>query len=423
MLPAQPRMSSPESALSPAGTVDSGRSFGSVDMGNRTRSGSVLSSKVRVQVTTDNESFTTVDITGMQTAEGIKERVFSKVRFVFPTASTLSIGLLKGIGRVVNAQLRFRDDEYTNLSLFRTDVDELPDSTPVNAEALLQMCQTMGDAKATLKFFVMHTVPTSAGANIVPPIPDAATARMSTDNLSLNPPARTPSRHSKDGSMSSASEMFDRGTSNSDWSEIAAEEAEGYSGSVSLVRRATTRSARQSREGPVPSRGLPTSASRSPLIEPTTGPTSPLPSPTRTLPSQPTLQPHQSPRKGSLTPTPDRQFNMSDSFAGPSQAGPSRAGPSSGAGLGLSLDEEMDEGTRALIAQLQAQEEEENAARRRQLEADEELARREQQQERNVWEMMQEIDAQNQRTRREQIEQDELRAVSPWQRFDGYANV
>jgi mitogen-activated protein kinase kinase kinase len=114
---------------------------------------------------------------------------------------------------------------------------------------------------------------------------------------------------------------------------------------------------------------------------------------------------------------------MSDSFAGPSQAGPSRAGPSSGAGLGLSLDEEMDEGTRALIAQLQAQEEEENAARRRQLEADEELARREQQQERNVWEMMQEIDAQNQRTRREQIEQDELRAVSPWQRFDGYANV
>ena len=73
-------MASPESALSPANTIDSGRSFGGPDqLGNRARSGSVQSSKVRVQVTTDNDNFTTVDITGMQTAEGIKERVFSKV--------------------------------------------------------------------------------------------------------------------------------------------------------------------------------------------------------------------------------------------------------------------------------------------------------------------------------------------------------
>lgn len=72
-------MASPESALSPVNTIDSGRSFGSLEVGGRARSGSVQSSKVRVQVTTDNESFTTVDITGMQTAEGIKERVFSKV--------------------------------------------------------------------------------------------------------------------------------------------------------------------------------------------------------------------------------------------------------------------------------------------------------------------------------------------------------
>lgn len=73
-------MASPESALSPAGTIDSTRSYGSMEIGgSRARSGSVQSSKIRVQVTTDNESFTTVDITGMQTAEGIKERVFSKV--------------------------------------------------------------------------------------------------------------------------------------------------------------------------------------------------------------------------------------------------------------------------------------------------------------------------------------------------------
>lgn len=102
---------------------------------------------------------------------------------------------------------------------------------------------------------------------------------------------------------------------------------------------------------------------------------------------------------------------MGNASAGPS-AGPSRPGPSWAAGLGLSIEEEMDEGTRALIAQLQAQEEEESAARRRQLEADEELARREQQQERDVWEMMNEIELQNQRTRQEQIRDDEQRAVS-----------
>lgn len=52
-------------------------SFGSSDMGSR-RSGSVQG-MIRLQVTTDNEQFTLVDITGTQTPEAIKERVFSKV--------------------------------------------------------------------------------------------------------------------------------------------------------------------------------------------------------------------------------------------------------------------------------------------------------------------------------------------------------
>ena len=72
------RIGSPDSGISPVTTINSARSFGSGDIG-RARSGSIQSSKVRVQVTTDNESFTTVDITGMQTPEAIKERVFSKV--------------------------------------------------------------------------------------------------------------------------------------------------------------------------------------------------------------------------------------------------------------------------------------------------------------------------------------------------------
>jgi mitogen-activated protein kinase kinase kinase len=40
----------------------------------------VQSHKVLLQVTMDNEQFMLVDITGMNTADGIKERVFSKVR-------------------------------------------------------------------------------------------------------------------------------------------------------------------------------------------------------------------------------------------------------------------------------------------------------------------------------------------------------
>jgi len=285
-------------------------------------------------------------------------------------------------------------------------VDEQPDSVAVTPETLLHLCQTVGDAKATLKFFVMHTMPTFAGATIVPPT--AGPTHINTENLNLNAPARTPSRHSKDGSISSTSERFDRGTSNSDWSEIAPEEAEGYGGS--LVRKATTRSVRFG------SRGMGSSSSRSPMTEPTTGPTSPLPSPSRALPPQPPVpvshshSDHSSPRHGNVTPTPLQHFQYAMAGGSSSQAGPSRGA----AGLGLSMgqDQDMDAETRALIAQLQAQEEEEIAARRRQLEADEDFARKEQQTERDVWRVMQELEATNSRTRREQIEQDELRAVS-----------
>lgn len=77
----QQRMASPEATLSPAtATSDGSRGLmGPTELGNRARSGSFQSQRIKLQVTTDNESFTTVDITGMTTAEGIKERVFSKV--------------------------------------------------------------------------------------------------------------------------------------------------------------------------------------------------------------------------------------------------------------------------------------------------------------------------------------------------------
>ena len=67
--------------MSLATNSEASKSFVSLvssDLEGRVRSGSVQG-KTRVQVTVDNESFTTVDITGMHTAEGIKERVFAKV--------------------------------------------------------------------------------------------------------------------------------------------------------------------------------------------------------------------------------------------------------------------------------------------------------------------------------------------------------
>ena len=73
---------SPEKAMSPATHTSEGRvtvmGINSPEASYRIRSGSVQN-MVRLQVTTDNEQFTLVDITGMQTAEAIRESVFSKV--------------------------------------------------------------------------------------------------------------------------------------------------------------------------------------------------------------------------------------------------------------------------------------------------------------------------------------------------------
>lgn len=70
---------SPEEIASPgARSLASLHSLNATAAGpSRLRAGSMQ--KVLLQVTTDNEQFTLVDISGMKTADGIKERVFSKV--------------------------------------------------------------------------------------------------------------------------------------------------------------------------------------------------------------------------------------------------------------------------------------------------------------------------------------------------------
>lgn len=99
---------------------------------------------VRLQVTVDNENFSVVDVSGVTTSEAIMERVFSK--------------------------LRFRDDDHPSLTMFRTDIGETPDVTPVGKDRLFDLCKAEGDAKGGLKFLVVQTaVLPSPSSMAVPP--------------------------------------------------------------------------------------------------------------------------------------------------------------------------------------------------------------------------------------------------------------
>ena len=74
------RTASPEDTINSATISD--KSFATTVLtipSSRTASTFLQNQKVLLQVTTDNEQFTLVDISGMQTAEAIRERVFSKV--------------------------------------------------------------------------------------------------------------------------------------------------------------------------------------------------------------------------------------------------------------------------------------------------------------------------------------------------------
>ncbi|KAJ9108718.1 hypothetical protein QFC21_000038 [Naganishia friedmannii] len=99
---------------------------------------------VRLQVTVDNENFSVVDVSGVGSSEAIMERVFSK--------------------------LRFRDDDHPSLAMFRTDIGETPETTPVGKDKLFELCRTDGDAKGGLKFLIVQTaILPSPSSMAVPP--------------------------------------------------------------------------------------------------------------------------------------------------------------------------------------------------------------------------------------------------------------
>jgi hypothetical protein len=68
-------------------------------------------------------------------------------------------------------QLRFRDDDYPSLTLYRTDIGETPESDSVGRAQLFELCKSQGDAKGSLKFLVMQTsmAPSPSSAAIPPP--------------------------------------------------------------------------------------------------------------------------------------------------------------------------------------------------------------------------------------------------------------
>ncbi|WVQ69452.1 uncharacterized protein L199_007669 [Kwoniella botswanensis] len=403
------RVSSPEDALSPTAGSETGGSMMSVGMSTRDRSGSTHTHQVRLQVTTDNEAFHLVDITGIHTAEGIREKVFSK--------------------------LRIRDEEHPTLSMYRTEIGEPADDIPILPAALLHLCQSQGDSRATLKFLVKQTnVPTSSAASVIPPViaqGDYTPHRSAADNrrAGISPITtdlphallnRTSSRHSKEGSLSSASgEIVDRSNlSASDWSDLGPE-AEELSG-------------KRSRKAAVRSSG----SSRSPITA--SSPALPTPPPTFAVPSQPreasslsspssryhdlnhpaspsVAEAFPKPQIRHLTPTPisrsSSQQSYQDPFGNNSEAGPSRP---TNAGLGLNIDSDMDPETRALIMQFQQEEIEaqrrEEQRRKYQLQQDEELARKQQQEEKDIWEMMVRMEEENRQRQEAQIAEDEARA-------------
>jgi mitogen-activated protein kinase kinase kinase len=352
---------SPEDVLSPAAASDSGRSFASGNsFEGRNRSGSVHSHKTLLQVTMDNEQFILVDVTGMTSADGIKDRVFAKV---CPVVNSYQYR--------ADIQMRLRDDDYSAYSFFRTEIGEAAAPSPLSSDQLLSVCLSEGDAKATLKFLIIQNHPTGSSASVVPPMqmPEASTARR------LPPIDTQLNRNSKDGSTSSAT------TDRHAWSDASHPES-------------STSYERQSGKGG----SIGASGSSRSLQDAVGGSGSRMNSP-----STHHVNPH------------SPIYGHQQSQAGPSS---SRA-PQSPLGLGLGVsgvvDDDMDDATRALIAQLELEDQEAARAedeRRRQMQEDERIARQAQQNERDEWQAMQRQELEGSRRRQEQIERDEQRAVS-----------
>lgn len=258
--------------------------------------------------------------------------------------------------------------------MFRTNIGEDLEHELVPRDNLLALCQEHGDARASLKFLVLQTTIPGSTASIVPPV-----------HAELPPIDTQVNRSSGSLHSASGSSAHDR---QSDWSDLGQEYpgASGLHRSKHNVRHVERR--------------LPSASSSSRSLNQTDHQRDSRTSSPRSFVNVD----HPSPRM-----QPPR-----NATPGPASAGPSRYIEDE-AGLGLFVDDGMDPETRALIEQMQREDDlarRQEEARRAQEAADERFARNAQQQERDVWQAMQEQSFTERRAQQDQIASDAQRAVS-----------
>lgn len=147
---------------------------------------SSLFERVLIQVTDDNERFSVVDISGVDSAEAIKERMFAK--------------------------LHLFDADHSSFQLYRTEIGQSEASGPVvDDDALLVLCLQMGDDRGTLKFLLQQLAPpiNSTTRAMPPPTPSGGQQRALNDVRRTSGPGSSASHHFRTESQSSKSSMSD----------------------------------------------------------------------------------------------------------------------------------------------------------------------------------------------------------------------
>ncbi|BEJ12590.1 hypothetical protein CspHIS471_0210500 [Cutaneotrichosporon sp. HIS471] len=343
--------------------------------GNRQRSGSVQ--RALLQATTNNEQFVVVDITGIHTSEGIRERLFSK--------------------------LHFRDEDYQLLSIFLTDIGEQPNRNALTNQDLLRLCQQHGNANGTLKFLVVpDNIPSTS--TMIGALPDHNTRHPILYPIVTDitvPPYSVAGHRSNSSSMSGPSEPMDRGTG-SRTSITSVDDA-------NMVRTRGTLGSSSSHSPPMTD-PVSTSAAHHPLMVP------PLHHGSRSLssPNVHIIDPLADDDEGTYRPVPAATPAARSSRAGTSSsysAGPSDADTQAIATL-AGITDDMDAATKATVLMLYMQDQEaEQQARAQRLareEADERLAMQEQESEREVWQLLQLHQQQEQQLHQQQEQQQQL---------------
>ncbi|SJX61747.1 related to BCK1 ser/thr protein kinase of the MEKK family [Sporisorium reilianum f. sp. reilianum] len=183
LAPESPAPSQPQSA---GPFVDSPR----IASGHRSvashRRTSSLFERVLIQVTDDNERFSVVDISGIDSADAIKERMFAK--------------------------LHLFDADHSSFQLFRTEIGQSEATGPVvSDDALLVLCLQMGDDRGTLKFLVQQTAPppNSTVRAMPPPTSGTVPQRALNDVRRTSATGSAASQHLRTESQSSKSSLSD----------------------------------------------------------------------------------------------------------------------------------------------------------------------------------------------------------------------